>query len=98
MKIIMYKLKYLTETLETKHLCIVDALSLIESTVKTLIDINSDEDGMSNLINSAKEFAYFLETDPESDYNIHHCRRLTPKRLDSQASTQASINMHSFYR
>lgn len=79
------------------HLCIVNSLCLIDSTVQLLIDINSDKESMSNLINSAKEFANSLEVDSESDYIIHRRRRLVPKRLDSQTSTQDFMNMQSFY-
>lgn len=71
-----------------------DALCLIHSTIKILIDFNSDEEGMSNLINSAKKIANSLGTDPDSHYIIRHPKRLVPKRLD----TQAFMNMHSFYR
>lgn len=98
MKNTMYKLKYLTETIETKNICIVDALCLIHSTIKIRIDFNSDEEGMSNLINSAKRFANSLGIDPESHYIIRHPKRLVSKRLDTQASTQAFMNMQSFYR
>ena len=51
------KLKYLTYTLEAKHLSIIDAIILIDSTIKILTSINSDHHSMNNFINSAKEFA-----------------------------------------
>lgn len=53
----MYKLKSLTETLETKHLSIVDAVVLIDTTIKSLEEINSDTEAMNNLIDSAIEFS-----------------------------------------
>lgn len=57
MKNIMYKLKSLKETLETKHLSIVDAVVLIDTTIKSLEEINSDTEAMNNLIDSAIEFS-----------------------------------------
>lgn len=42
MKNIMYKLKILTESLETQNLSLVDAAHLIDTSIKSLEDINSD--------------------------------------------------------
>ncbi|KAL4118970.1 hypothetical protein QTP88_011848 [Uroleucon formosanum] len=98
LKNIMYKLKFLTETLEAKDLCIIDAITVIDSTMKMLTDINSDDHTMNNFIDSAKEFANLLGTDPEADFKNHHHKRLAPKRYDSNATTQAEFTMHLFYR
>ncbi|CAI6371974.1 unnamed protein product [Macrosiphum euphorbiae] len=78
MKNIMYKLKSLTETLEKKSLCAIDAAVLIEATIKILEDINSDSDGMNDLVDSAKSFAANLGIDSEYDFNLHHRRRKQP--------------------
>ncbi|XP_065658807.1 uncharacterized protein LOC136083340 [Hydra vulgaris] len=48
---IMYKLKYLTEFLEAKNLSIIDAITLIDSTMKILASIDSDDYAMNNFIN-----------------------------------------------
>jgi len=48
MKNIMYKLKYLTEILETKHLCIIDATALIDGTMKMMTEIKSDDQAINN--------------------------------------------------
>lgn len=98
MKNIMYKLKFLTETLEAKDLCIIDAITMIDSTMKMLTEINSDDHTMNNFIDSAKKFANLLGTDPEADFKNHHRKRLAPKRYDSNATTQAEFTMHLFYR
>ncbi|KAL4123023.1 hypothetical protein QTP88_015255 [Uroleucon formosanum] len=89
---------FLTETLEAKDLCIIDAITVIDSTMKMLTDINSDDHTMNNFIDSAKEFANLLGTDPEADFKNHHRKRLAPKRYDSNATTQAEFTMHLFYR
>ncbi|KAF0745139.1 Uncharacterized protein FWK35_00029818, partial [Aphis craccivora] len=47
------------------------------------LEINSDDHTMNNFINSAKEFAILLGTDPEADFKYHHRKRLAPKRYDS---------------
>lgn len=53
MKNIMYKLKLLTEYLESPELNILDDILFIESALKSLNIINSDSDNMDNLIQSA---------------------------------------------
>ncbi|XP_008182705.1 uncharacterized protein LOC103309321 [Acyrthosiphon pisum] len=94
----MYKLKCLTETLETKHLCIIDAIALIDSTMKMMTEIKSDDQAINNLIDSALSFATLLGTNPESYFKTHHRRRLCPKRIDSRPSTEVEFTIHLFYR
>jgi len=66
--------------------------------MKIFTEINSDDHTMNNFINSAKEFAILLGTDPEADFKYHHRKRLAPKRYDCNATTQAEFTMHLFYR
>jgi len=66
MKNIMYKLKAFTETLETKHLSLVDAATLIDTTIKIVEEINSDTNSMNNLIDSAISFTTTLRINPET--------------------------------
>ncbi|KAL4107515.1 hypothetical protein QTP88_017852 [Uroleucon formosanum] len=98
MKNIMYKLKCLTETLETKHLCIIDAIALIDSTMKMMTEIKSNDQAINNLIDSALSFATLLGTNPESYFKTHHRRRLCPKRIDPRPSTEVEFTIHLFYR
>jgi len=97
MKNIIYKLKYLigTETLEAKNVCIIDGITV---TMKILIEINSDDHAMNNLINSSKEFTNSLGTDSEADFKNHHCKILVPKRFYCNATSQTEFTMHFFYR
>ncbi|KAL4083440.1 hypothetical protein QTP88_028756 [Uroleucon formosanum] len=97
-KNIMYKLKCLTETLETKHLCIIDAIALIDSTMKMMTEIKSDDQAINNLIDSALSFATLLGTNPESYFKTHHRRKLCPKRIDPRPSTEVEFTIHLFYR
>ncbi|XP_065645356.1 uncharacterized protein LOC136075847 [Hydra vulgaris] len=97
-KNIMYKLKYLTETLEAKNLSIIDAITLIDSTMKILTSINYDNYAMNNFINSAKEFATLRGIDSEADFRNHHRRKLAPKRFDCNSTIQTEFTMNLFYR
>lgn len=98
MKNVLYKLKFLTEALETKHLCLIDAIALIDSTMKIMTEIKSDDQALNNLIDSAISFANLLETNPENYFKTHHRRRLCPKRVDSRPSTEVEFTLHLFYR
>jgi len=69
MKNIMYMPKCLTETFDTKHLCIV-AISLIDITITISTEISSDHKVMNTLINSAKEFVNLLGIDSATDLKI----------------------------
>jgi len=50
----MFQLKILTETLETKSLNIVDALILIDSSIKSLTETRNNSTLINELIASAK--------------------------------------------
>ncbi|XP_060881749.1 uncharacterized protein LOC132953246 [Metopolophium dirhodum] len=89
MKNIMYKLKALTETLETKHLSLVDAATLIGTTIKILEEINLDTNSINNLIDSAISFSTTLGINPENDFKIHHRHKKPPTWLDKNSKTQA---------
>jgi hypothetical protein len=79
MKNIMCKLKCLTETLETKHVCLIDAIALIDFTMKMMTEIKLDEQVINTLIDSALSFATLLGTNLESYFKTHHRRILCPK-------------------
>jgi len=98
MKNIMYKLKILTETLETQNLSLVDAAHIIDLSIKSLEDINSDTDSMNNLIESASLFAKILEVDSMSDFKTHHRTRKAPNWLDENTNNQTEFTMKQFYR
>lgn len=60
---IMYQMKILTETLETKDLNIVDALILIDSLIKSLTETRNNNTLINELIASAKLFCLKLDID-----------------------------------
>ncbi|XP_060879055.1 uncharacterized protein LOC132951270 [Metopolophium dirhodum] len=86
------------ETLETKHLSLVDAATLIDTTIKILEEINLDTNSMNNLIDSAIAFSTTLGINPENDFKIHHRHKKPPTWLDKNSKTQVEFNMHTFYR
>lgn len=53
MKNIMYKMKILTEKLKAIELNVIDALMLLNNTIEILKDINNDDAGMENLVESS---------------------------------------------
>lgn len=53
---------------------------------------------MDNLIQSSINYARQLGINPESDFNKIHRRRLLPKKLDSNPSSQAIFDLKTFYR
>ena len=95
MKNIMYKLKALTETLETKYLSLVEAATLIDTTIQVLEEINSNSNSMNNLIDSAISFSTTLGINPENDFKIHHSHKKSPTWLDKNSKTQVEFNMHT---
>lgn len=98
MKNVMYKMKILNEIFEAKDLNIIDALMLLNSSTDIFNDINNDSIGMDNLIDSSINYAHQFNISPESDFNKIHRRRLLPKRLDSNSSSQAMFDLKTFYR
>jgi hypothetical protein len=94
----MYKMKLLTECLESVELNIADAIIFISSTLESLNIINSDSDGMDNLINSSVKFLNDFGIDAEKEYIVRHRRRLVPKRIDNNRDNAANMSFKTFYR
>jgi len=78
-------------------LSLVDAAHLIDTSIKSLEDINSDN-SMDNLIESASLFAKTLKVDSMSDFTTHHRTRKATNWLDSNRNNQIDFSMHQFYR
>lgn len=97
MKNVMYKVKMLTESLESMQLNVIDAVSLIGHTTKSLMFINLDMNGMDGLIDSAQTFANKLGIDSEDDFSRHHRRRVAPKRIDEKRDNEANLTFKQFY-
>ena len=68
MKNIMYKSKRMTETLQSQDLNVIDAITTVETTVKSLEIAKNDIDGMNAEIKAAASFAEKLGIDVDSDF------------------------------
>jgi len=70
---------------------------LLTHTIDNLTRMSDNNMALHNLIKSAIIFAKKLNTNLE-DFKRHHRRRLKPKKIYSNASTQCTINIKAFYR
>ncbi|XP_050064221.1 zinc finger MYM-type protein 1-like [Aphis gossypii] len=95
---IMYQMKILTEMLETKDLNIVDALILIDSSIKSLTETRNNEILINELIASAKSFFLKLDIDFIGDFNQHHRKRSKPRKIDSNPQSHVHLTYEDFYR
>lgn len=86
-KNVLYKLKTLIEKLKSKELNIIDASNLIESTIKSLENINKDCNRLDAIIDAALILSKKMDLDPVADFNKLHRKRLIPKRVDSDPTT-----------
>ena len=90
MKNIMYKSKRMTETLQSQDLNVLDAITTVETTVKSLEIAKNDIDGMNAEIKAAASFAEKLGIDVDSDFRRHHRQRRAPRRIDDNPDTAAN--------
>ena len=75
---IMYKTKLMTEIFQSEDLNVIDAITILESTVKSLEIVNNHTDAMNAEIPAAASFAEKLCTDVASDFHRHHRQRRPP--------------------
>jgi hypothetical protein len=98
MKNIMYKTKRMTETLQSEDLNVIDAITIVQSTVNNLQNVNNNIDGMNKEIQAAASFAVKLGVDVDSDFLRYHRQRKPSRRIDDNPNTTANLNVESFYR
>ncbi|CAI6360201.1 unnamed protein product [Macrosiphum euphorbiae] len=75
-----------------------ERIVLIECAIKSLSEICNDTNQLDKHISSAKVFAIKMKTDPISDFEKHHRKRIKPRRIDSNSSSQVNFSLESFYR
>lgn len=97
LKNVMYKIKILTETLETLDLNVIDAITIIESTVGVLEKINSNDEEMDLLLESCTTFAIKNGIDPDQEFQRHHRKRVKPRQQDD-GGPLADLTLKLFYR
>ncbi|XP_046859020.1 zinc finger MYM-type protein 1-like [Xenia sp. Carnegie-2017] len=98
MRIIMTKTKILTKQLQQEELNIVDALNLIDATVKNLRQIRSDENGLDSEIEAMVAFGTKVGIDVMAEYTRHHRSRKPPKRINEYSEITTEISFKDFYR
>ncbi|XP_050316016.1 uncharacterized protein LOC126750435 [Anthonomus grandis grandis] len=80
LKTIFYKLKIVTELLESERLNVVDAVEEIKSTANIPERIRNNDKELRDPIDAAKQFAFKANISPEDDFKKHHRRRIIPKK------------------
>jgi hypothetical protein len=101
MRIILWKTKVLTESLQKEDLNIVDALEALNGTVKSLQDIRKDDEGIANQIQASTDMLSGKDVDAAGEFaKLHRPRsrpRRRPRRLDDNPESAAEISMMNFY-
>ena len=97
MRIILWKTKVLTESLQKEDLNIVDALEAVNGTVKSLEDIRKDDEGISNQIQASTDVLSRNDVDAPAEFAKLHRPRRRPRRLDDNPESAAEMSMMNFY-
>jgi hypothetical protein len=82
MRIILWKTKVLTESLQKEDLNIVDALEALNGTVKSLQDIRKDDEGIANQIQASADVLSGKDMDAAGEFAKLHRPCSRPRRLD----------------
>ena len=97
MRVIMKMTKILTVQMQKPELNILDALSLIDATVKSLERIRNSESEMNSQVQASVQFAKSFGPDPEQEFAQKRIRR-TSSRIDENPHTTADIQFYAQYR
>ena len=97
MRIILWKTKTLTESLQKENLNIVDALEAVNGTVKSLEDIRKDDEGISSQIQASTDVLSRNDVDVPAEAAKLHRPRSRPRRLDDNSESAAQTSMMNFY-
>ena len=97
MRIILWKTKVLTESLQKENLNIVDALEAVNGTVKSLEDIRKDDEGVLNQIQASTDVLSRNDVDVPAAFAKLHRPRSRPRRLDDNPESAAETSMMNFY-
>ena len=97
MRIILWKTKVLTESLQKENLNIVDALEAVNGTVKSLEDIRKDDEGILNQIQASTDVLSRNDVDVRAEFAKLHRPRSRPRRLDDNPESAAETSMMNFY-
>ena len=91
MKNAMYKTKRMTLALQSEDLNVIDAITIIESTVKSF----NDNYRMNKENKVADLFAEKRGTDVESDFRRYHHQSKPPRRIEDNPNATANLSASS---
>ena len=94
----MTNTKQMTEALQAEDLNIVDAMTIIRSTVCGLQRINGDSLAMDDLIEAGIQFTDKLGGNAHAEFNRKHRARRRPARIDDHPEAEAELGIVQFYR
>ena len=97
MRIILWKTKILTESLQKENLNIVDALEAVNGTVKSLEDIRNDDEEILNQIQASTDVLSRNDGDVPAKFAKLHRPRSRPRHLDDNPESPAKTPMMNFY-
>ncbi len=97
MRIILWKTKVLTESLQKEDLNIIDALEALNGTVKSLQDIRKDE-GIANQIQASTDVLSGKDVDAAGEFAKLHRPRSRPRHLDDNPESAAEISINFYDR
>ena len=92
----MSKSKVLIETLQKEQLNIIDAITLIGSTVSNMRDMNNNREAMSNSINEYLYFAESLEENRRKEFVRKRTRKMLLRYGESQFAL-INLNIETFF-
>ena len=97
MRIILWKTKVLTESLQAKDFNIVHAIQVLKGTITSLEDIRKDSARIANQAQVSIEILSSKVVNAHREFSRLHRPRKRPHRLDENADTAAKFSMVAFY-
>ena len=98
MKNIMYKTKQMTEALQSEELNVIDAMIIVECTVKSLSEIRTNADEMELQIQAGISFTEKLGGHPFAEFQRKHHVKRQPRRIDENPETQKAKTIVPFFK
>ena len=77
---------------------ILDGTGLVHGMLSILQNLRNDDKMIDGQIEAFVIFTRNIEIDAEADFNLHHCPRKAPRRVDEQAETATVFSLQAYYR
>ena len=98
MKNKMYKAKKMTEALQSKELNVIDAMIIVECTVKSLSEIWANADEMELQIQAGISFTEKLGGHPFAEFQRKHRVKRQLRRIDENPETRTAKTIIQFFK